>query len=164
MILVLGALALAVLPACGGSEPPAEPSASKSASAEDQILGQYRKLWTETLPAATAADADARQAILAATLTEPALTRALAGLARLDQNGQTQYGHDVPLRQTVRRAGRNAVVTGCLDSSKAGAVDRKTGRKVNRGSATNPVTVTFVQDPDGVWRASTTTFANTKTC
>ena len=163
MILVVGALAVLVVPACSsGGKPAAEPSTSPPAEA--QILGQYRKLWTETLPAATAAEANARKKILAATLTEPALSRALAGLATLERNGQTQYGNDVPLRQSVRRTGKSAKVTGCLDSSGAGAVDRRTGRKVNKGPATNPVTVTFVQGSDGVWRASKTEFGNTESC
>jgi hypothetical protein len=163
MILVLAAPTLLAVPACSsGDKPAVEPT--KSVSAEDQILGQYKKLWTETLPQATAAAANARKKILAATLTEPALSRALAGLTKLDQNGQTQYGKDVPLRQSVRRSGKTAVVTGCLDSSQVGAVDRRNGRKINKGPATNPVTVTFTEGPDGVWRASNTEFRNTQKC
>jgi hypothetical protein len=162
MIPVPAALALLAASACGGGQPAAEPT--KPVPAEEQILGQYRRLWIETLPQATAADEKSRKAILAATLTEPALSRALAGLTTLDRNGRTQYGHDVPLRQSVRRTGNNAVVIGCLDSSQAGAVDRATGRKINRGPATNPVTVTFAEGPDGVWRVSNTEYGNTKKC
>ncbi|HEY0357970.1 MAG TPA: hypothetical protein VGD11_05280 [Mycobacteriales bacterium] len=163
MILVPVALALLATSACSsGAKPAAEPT--KSVSAEDQILGQYRRLWTETLPQATAADAKARKQILAVTLAEPALSRALTGLKTLDENGRTQYGKDVPLSQSVRRTGNTAVVSGCLDSSKAGAVDRATGRKINRGPATNPVTVTLTKGPDGVWRVSNTVFGNSKKC
>ena len=163
MIPVLVAPALLAVPACSSGETPT-PEPTKTASAEEQILTQYKRLWTETLPQATAADSKARETILATTLTGPALSRALAGLQTLDDKGQTQYGKDVPLRQSVRRSGKTAVVSGCLDSSRAGAVDRRNGRKINKGPATNPVTVTFTEGPDGVWRVSNTQFGNTQKC
>jgi hypothetical protein len=163
MIPVLAVPVLLAAPACSSGGTPS-PEPTKSVSAEEQILGQYKRLWTETLPEATAADAKARKTILATTLTGPALSRALAGLQTLDDKGQTQYGKDVPLRQSVRRSGKTAVVSGCLDSSNAGAVDRRNGRKINKGPATNPVTVTFTEGPDGVWRVSDTEFGNSKKC
>jgi hypothetical protein len=160
LILISGALLVLAVPACGGGEPAPE----KSPTTEEQVLAQYRKLWTETLPAATTAAADERKAILAATLADPELTHALGRLAAMDENGQTSYGTDVPLRQTVTLQGEKAVVTGCLDSSQTGLADRETGRKLTKGVATNPVSLTFERGSDGVWRVAQTRFPGTRRC
>jgi hypothetical protein len=133
-------------------------------SSEQQVLGQYRKLWTETMPAATRTSGTARRDMLGAVLTEPALSHAVRSFAALEKRGRVPYGRDVPLRQSVELSGERAVVSGCLDSSRSGVADKRTGRKLNRGVATNPVTVTFTRGSDGVWRASRTEFPGTKRC
>ena len=162
MVLVSGALTVLAVPACSGQSDPAPESTSSSAT---KVLAQYRKLWAETIPAATAAAVGERKAILAATLTDPELTRALQRLTDLDGKGQRSYGADVPLRQTVTVQGADtAVVTGCLDSTQSGVADRQTGRKLTRGVATNPVSVTFKRGSDGVWRVTTTRFPGTRRC
>lgn len=160
-VLVSGALMLLVLPACSGKPAPAPET---SATIEKQVLGQYRKLWAETLPAATSAAAAQRKDILSATLTDPELSRAVQRLAALDRSGRKSYGNDVPLRQTVVLRGDTAVVTGCLDSSQSGLADAGTGRKLTRGVATNPVSVTFERGSDGVWRVTQTQFPGTRRC
>ncbi|HEY0485320.1 MAG TPA: hypothetical protein VGD72_03610 [Mycobacteriales bacterium] len=161
MVLVWAALAVLTVPACSGGQ---KPAAAQSASTETQILDQYRKLWSETLPAAMSAAPGERKDILSTTLTDPELGNALDRLAAMDRRGRRAYGSDVPLRQTVTLTGATAVVTGCLDSSQSGIADSKTGRKLTRGVATNPVSVTFHRGKDGVWRASETRFPGTRTC
>jgi hypothetical protein len=161
LVLVSGALAVLAVPACGGGP---EPEPESSATVEKQVLGQYRTLWTETLPAAMAATPGKRKAILATTLTDPELSRAVQRLAALDEKGQESYGGDVPLRQTVELKGDTAVVTGCLDSSRSGLADSETGRKLTKGVETNPVSVTFRRGSDGVWRVSQTRFPGTRSC
>jgi hypothetical protein len=151
-----------VLAACSGGNASSEPSPSPKP--EQLILAQYETFWTESMPAATRASAKSRQEVLAAVMTEPALSRAVQGFAALDKKHRVFYGKDVPLRQTVQVNGKQAVVRGCLDSSRGGLADRRTGRKLNRGVATNPVTVTFIQGSDGVWRVSKTEFAGTNRC
>jgi hypothetical protein len=162
IVLISGALTLLGVPACG--EPAAERDKPKPVPADQQILAQYRKLWTETIPAATAATASARKPILAATMTDPALSDVVRGYQQLDRKGQRYYGRELPLRQSVSVNGKSGVVLGCLDSSQSGASDAHTGRKLKRGVPTNPVTVTFKQAADGVWRASAFRWGNTKKC
>jgi hypothetical protein len=152
-----------VLTACsGGNGSGGGPSPSPKP--EQLVLAQYETFWTEAMPAATRASADARKELLAAVMTEPALSRAVKGFASLDKQQRVFYGKDVPLRQTVQINGKQAVVKGCLDSSRGGLADKRTGQKLNRGVATNPVTVTFIQGSDGVWRVSKTEFAGTSRC
>jgi hypothetical protein len=165
MFLIPGALALLGVAACGGPAPGGDkPKPPAAAAADQQILAQYRKLWTQTIPAATAAKAGARRSILAVTMADPALSDAVKGYEQLDRKGQRYYGREIPLRQSVSVSGKTGVVRGCLDSSRSGAADASTGRKLNRGVSTNPVTVTFQQATNGVWRASGFKWDNTKKC
>jgi hypothetical protein len=165
MFLIPGALALLGVAACGGPAPGGDkPKPPAAAAADQQILAQYRKLWTQTIPAATAAKAGARRSILAVTMADPALSDAVRRYQNLERAGQRSYGRAVPLRQSVTVSGTTAVVKGCLDSTHSGVADRKTGRKLTRGVATSPVTATFTEASDGVWRASKTEFPIRKTC
>jgi hypothetical protein len=169
LILIPGALAfgasmLVALPGCSGDGGTPAASPTPSGPPAEQVLAQYRRLWAETIPAATKAGAADRRSILAVTMTDPALSATLARLAKLDTSAQIPYGSDIPLRQSVTVTGKGAVVRGCLDSSKSGLADRKTGQKLTRGIATNPVLVTFKQGPDGVWRVAATSFPGTRGC
>jgi hypothetical protein len=160
LVLVSGVLAVLALTGCGGkSETP-----TPTAAADDQVLLQYRRLWTETLPAATIAPTGTRRDILARTMTDPALNDAIGRIAKMDEAGQTSYGVTIPLRQSVKLDGKSAVVTGCLDSSKSGVADAKSGRKLTVGVPTSPVAVTFKQGADGVWRVSETKFPTSQKC
>jgi hypothetical protein len=151
-----------VTAACGGSASPSDVKASPSA--EKQVLAQYRLLWQQTLPAAAKAPATQRRDILAAVMTGSALERAVGAYAALDKRHQRSYGADVPLHENVEVRGKTAVVTGCLDSSKGGVADEKTGRKLAKGVSRNPTTVTFAQGSDGVWRVLDSSFPGTKGC
>jgi hypothetical protein len=162
IVLISGALTLLGVPACG--EPAAERDKPKPVPADQQILAQYRKLWTETIPAATAATASARKPILAATMTDPALSDVVTRYQNLEKAGRRSYGRIIPLRQAVTVSGKTAVVDGCLDESNSGVANRKTGQKLTKGVATSPVRLTFVEGPDGLWRVSKTAFPVSKSC
>jgi hypothetical protein len=150
-LLVTGAFIVFVVPACSGDN---HPPAAKPVSAEQQIVQQYRRLLTQTIPAASVAKPAARRSILTQTLMEPALTQALTRMARYDRLGQRPYGHDKLLRQTVQVKGTTAIVAGCVDESGTGVADGRTGRKLTVGGKTQPMVVRFQQGKDGVWRAS----------
>jgi hypothetical protein len=138
---------------------------SPTGTVEEQILGQYRRFWTEALPAAQAASDDrGRSQILAPVAMEPALTLLIRGMAKLDREGQRAYGHDVPLRESVERQGSTALVTGCLDSSRTGVADRATGERLTVGVPTNPVLVTLKRGADGLWRVFGTKFPGGHRC
>jgi hypothetical protein len=177
---VAGALALLGLTACGGSDAPTPapglPSANGGASvprpaqvasdgsAEEQILAQYTAFWTDVLPRAAAAAPAHRREILAAAMTEPALSSTLAWILKLDRAGQEVYGHAVPVAQLVEQRDGTALAKGCLDSSKVGKADAKTGKILSHGLTREAVLVTMKFDPDGVWRVYGTYFPKDPRC
>jgi hypothetical protein len=140
------------------------PSVSPTGTAEDQILAQYRRFWTETLPAAQSAPPEARRSILAAAAMEPALRSLLDGIRDLDRTGEKAYGHLVPVGETLKRRRDIALVTGCLDSSEAGTTDAKSGRVVSRGPGREAVLVTLKAGEDSVWRVYQTGFPKDQRC
>ncbi|HEY0485321.1 MAG TPA: hypothetical protein VGD72_03615 [Mycobacteriales bacterium] len=174
---VVGTLALLGLPACGGSPTPTptparriptgEPSPSRVAAddtVEKRILARYRALWTDVLPAAAAAPPADRRRILAAAMTEPALSATLAWILALDRAGQRVYGHALPVAELVQQEGGAALVRGCLDSSRVGKADARTGNVLSRGLAREAVLVTLKRDADGVWRVYGTYFPKDPRC
>jgi hypothetical protein len=177
IVVVAGAVVVLGASGCtsdgtGPVDPPAPSSAasvtptpSPSGTAEEQILAQYRRFWTEALPAAQAAsDARNRSRILEAVVMEPALHLLVGGMAMLDREGRKPYGRDIPLHEVVERQGDTALVTGCLDSSHAGVADRATGEKLTVGVPNNPVFVTLKRDHDAVWRVFGTRFPGGRRC
>ena len=176
IVLIAGAVVVLGVTGCSGDgtgpvDPPVPttatvtPSASPTGTAEEQILAQYRRFWTETLPAAQAASGDReRTRILAPVVMEPALRLLIGGMAKLDRQGQQAYGQDVPIREVVERQGGTALVTGCLDSSQTGVADRATGERLTVGVPTNPVLVTLKRGDDAVWRVFGTRFPGGRRC
>jgi hypothetical protein len=138
---------------------------SPSGTAEEQILAQYRRFWTDSLPSAQAAsDANTRSRLLAPTVMEPALSLLVEGMAGLDRKGKRAYGYDIPLREVIERKGDTALVTGCLDSSHTGVKEDRTGRKLTVGVPTNPVFVTLKRASDRIWRVYGTQFPGGRRC
>jgi hypothetical protein len=140
------------------------PRPSPSGTVEEQILAQYRRFWTEALPAAEAAPPSRRTEILAAVVMEPALSYFVRGIAELDRVGERAYGHAVPVRETVKRRGSTALVTGCLDGSQAGRREAASGRILSRGVEREAVLVTLRAGSDEVWRVFQTGFPETSKC
>ena len=152
-----------------GSQPSASPgsTAGPSGSApttEAAVVGQYRRFWVEALPAAAAAPAGRRRALLAPATAEPELTHLVRSLAALDADGRRNYGADVPVGQSVRVSGDLALVRGCLDSRRSGVADAATGTPVTRGVARNPVRADLTRGPDGRWRVSAVTYPRGAKC
>jgi hypothetical protein len=131
---------------------------------EQQIVAQYVKFWTKALPAAFAATAPRRKSILAPTTANPQLDLLLNNMAALDASGERGYGTDVPLDQSVRRDAGSAIVRGCLDSTKSGIADDRTGELVTRGVRQNPVQVSMSKNFDGIWRISAVIYTGGRSC
>jgi hypothetical protein len=131
---------------------------------EEQILAQYRRFWTQSLPAAEAAPADGRRALLAPVAMEPALSYFVAGIAELDRLQQRAYGSAIPVKETLKRRGDTVLVTGCLDSSGAGKVDAKSGKVLTKGPEREKVLVTLMRGKDRVWRFYQTGFPEDYQC
>jgi hypothetical protein len=168
---VAGAVVVLALSACGDDRPgpvlppvPSSGSASATASpapspsvrptgtAEEQILGQYRRFWTEALPSALAAPEPERRDILRTVVAEPLLAELLRVARLFDVKNEVANGIPVLIHQTVSREAREAVVVGCVDMSTAVRTDRQTGKITYRGKPRDPTHAYFTVGSDGVWR------------
>jgi len=136
------------------SPSPSPSSVTPTGTVEEQILAQYRKFWTEALPAASAAPAAQRRAILSPVAGEPALSRLLGVMSKLDAEGKRAYGRMISLQPTVQRGGAVALVRSCFDSSGSGELDIKTGRKLTVGPKRELILTTLKRSPDGSWRVT----------
>jgi hypothetical protein len=185
MVVVSGAVTVLAVSACssdGGSpvDPPTPgstsgshasvvptspvPSASPTGTAEEQILAQYKRFWTQALPDAFAAPAADRRAVLAPVAMDPALSQLVTGIANLERRGQTNYGFDQPISQTLRRVKKQALVRGCLDSSHSGLAEIESGKRLQRGDPRNRVLVRLDLDVDNVWRVYAVGYRPEATC
>jgi len=157
-------------PPTGGERTPASASPSVSASPsdglsdEEAIKAQYRRFWTEILPAASAANEDDRRAILVEAVMDPELSVLLKNMANQDSRGVKGYGADVPLAESIEHRSGVALVRGCLDSSNSGVRDGKTGRRITKGPARNPVRVNLQRAQDNAWRVSHVAFSGGGAC
>ena len=130
------------------------PRPTPSRTIDQQIIAQYKRFWLETLPAAFSAPAQERRAILAPVVMDPELELVLHNMAANDLLHRGGYGVDTPLRQALQRTSTIALVRGCLDSSRGGIKDLRTGKKLKRGPAQNRVLVNLKPGTDNVWRIS----------
>jgi hypothetical protein len=172
---VAGAFVVLVAGGCSGDgkgpvEPPppstarVTPSAPPTGTAEEQILAQYRRFWTETLPAAQAAPVERRSGILAETVMEPALSFLVEGIRKDHSADEKPYGHAVPIGETLKRRHDLALVTGCLDSSHSGKADAQSGKVLTKGPSRELVLVTLKLGADLIWRVYETGFPDTGRC
>lgn len=133
--------------------PPSAPEAADTGT-DQRILATYRRAMTVVLPRAAAADPAARPAILGEAFVAPASDRFLLDAAAADANGQRTYGARRPIRESVHQHGSHALVTGCVDASRFGVADAKTGRELTSGNPTEPTLVVLTRQPDTHWRVS----------
>ena len=75
-------------------------------------------------------------------------------VARLSAAGQTQYGTITNHARfgSLSKSGTTATVTDCMDQSRFGAADAKTGEKRTVGVAHDNTAGTLVRGADGLWR------------
>jgi hypothetical protein len=159
-------LAVALLPACSTSNADTHPassptftsapastpaSPSPSPTTKQVVAARYAEFWRVFwIAAATNASRDPRLLDLTAG-EERDKIRHIFGVRRAD--GRSGYGYSVPHVRSITVRGGVATILDCHDSSRAGIKDTRTGRKLNRGSATEDITVTM-RLVAGRWRVS----------
>jgi hypothetical protein len=147
----------------GPVDPPTQPSPTVSAvspsltpsptgTAEEQILAQYRRFWTETLPMALAAPAVERPRVLAPVVSDPLVPELLRVASLFEKRNQRPTGSPNLIRQAVYRKGSSAIVVGCIDESGFFLTDKATGETSGRGRARAPSQTRLKKGTDGVWR------------
>lgn len=171
------AATVSVLAGCGSSAAPSKPATAAvptasavplpaGSSGPDQlhILTLYRRYWTEVLPAAAAAPAGERRAILDKIMVEPGTSALLALLLRLDRAGRRFYGQATLITQVVEQQGATALVRGCINSYGLAQQETATGKFISRGVPREAVLMTFQRTSDGGWRVYGTYFPKDPRC
>lgn len=149
-------------PTALATTPTTTPTASASPE-EPQILAQYRSFFASLTPASKAT-AVGRFEMLRKVATDPALTRALGGIAAAQQAGEVYYGQDVVRPQLTKVVGMTAMLSDCQDSSAAGRLKTATGTKVTVGRKNDLAIVTMKRGADRVWRVSTVAYKPVGSC
>lgn len=136
-------------------------SGAPSGTDDERVLHQYRKFWTSTLPAAYAAPAGKRQAVLGRVVTAELVAPLMERISKLEATGRTAYGSDSPISEQIeysKRVGGYVLVRGCLDSSRTGVAELTSGRILTVGVPHNPVRVNLRRTADGEWLVSSLHF------
>jgi hypothetical protein len=167
IVLIAGAVVVLDVTGCSGDgkgpvDPPVPsatssaasvaPTASPTGTVDEQILAQYRRFWTETLPAVFAATPDQRRHVLEPVAADPLLPELLRLAREFDDNNEVASGSPVVLKQMINRRGREVIVFGCLDMRPAIRTDSATGRVTYRGKPRDPNQAYFRAGADGTWR------------
>lgn len=122
-------------------------------SDEEQVRAIYHEFAVKNW-AAERLPADQRRAYLAAWMTEPALSRFVAGMSRLRKQGRLDVGTSVPHVFSVSTWKNTALVNDCADNSNLRTIDRA-GKVVDRGRRSTWYLTTLKRTKDG-WRVSDT--------
>jgi hypothetical protein len=121
-------------------------------TAEQQILAQYRRFWTETYPRVFAAPTAERRDILRPVVAERLLSELLRIAGELDGEGKWQRGTPAVLGPAVTRQGGLAVVSDCVDMTGVKVVDRSTGQVTYDPPDRKPTESYLRRGADGAWR------------
>lgn len=139
----------ATLPSTSARTAPAV-SASPT-SDEDAVRQSYSRYWA-VLPEAEHAAEERRRQLLASYATNPQLSTLLRNIKNLHTKHQTSWGYAVVHIESVRVKAGEATVRDCQDSSHAGLMDTRTGKKTSLGVPKDPLSATLVRGTDGQWR------------
>ncbi|MCW2609351.1 MAG: hypothetical protein JWM15_597 [Cryptosporangiaceae bacterium] len=129
------------------------PSVSPTGTAEDQILAQYRRFWTDIYPAVFLAPEVARRQILSPVVVDRLLSELLRIAGEFDRRNQQSTGRPVLSDEVVNRRAGVAVVAGCVDMTDVVLKDKSTGKVVDEGPMRAFTQTFFKVSDDGVWRA-----------
>jgi hypothetical protein len=153
-------------------DPPAPPTASASATpsepptgtAEEQILAQYRRFWTEAYPAVFAAPSAKRRLILEPVVDDPLMAELLRIARGYDRRNKESSGTPVLIAPEVILKGHQAVVAGCVDMTSVILRDRTTGKITDQGPLRIASETYFKDDSHGAWQAYALNEPRGKSC
>lgn len=142
------------------SRPSSSPTSAASPSPTDTaaVLEVYGVFW----PVLTTFDRRYPEGqwrvVLGRFSVDPQLSQAIAVAKEQRRNGITLYGQPRPRTpQTRINSKAKATLTDCVDFSRSGQADAKTGQRKTVGLARTRVTLTLSKGPDG-WRVSAVAF------
>ena len=113
----------------------------------------WAQYWVTSSQAISQPPAEQKK-LLSAVAVNPALQLVLDSTAKFNKNGWTDYGSvsHRPYWSTPVNGKSTAVMGDCMDDSKAGSMDIKTGKKLTVGVARDNTRVTLVKGTDSGWR------------
>lgn len=138
--------------------PPTSKTADREAADRAAIEAVWAKYWTIDL---FKLPVEQQRSALAQYATDPQLSRALASAAEFKAAGKANYGtagHRVYWVYPV--AGKSEASFGdCMDNSKTGSINVKTGEKLTVGVPRDNSWITVKRDPKtGAWKVSNLQF------
>jgi hypothetical protein len=167
IVLIAGAVVVLDVTGCSGDgkgpvDPPVPsatssaasvaPTASPTGTVDEQILAQYRRFWTETMPGALAVPASDRPRVLKAVAADPLVPELLRVAKLFEQRNQRPTGAPSLIHQSITRKGTKAVVVGCIDESEFFLTDKSTGEESGRGLPRVSTQTRLARGSDGIWR------------
>ncbi|WP_147339383.1 hypothetical protein [Actinomadura spongiicola] len=102
----------------------------------------------DSLPAST------RRQKLGVHMTDPQLTQVLDRVEEMKRTDIATYGTVATHIQSVRIVGTGATLRDCQDSSGAGLLNVRTGKKINRGVEEETIKAYLAEGSDGRWRVT----------
>ena len=146
---VPGSVSSADTPSSSTTASPAEREAADRAAIET-VWAQY---WTTGAKAISLSTPAEQKALMSTVAVNPALQLVLAGYAKFAKNGWTDYGtvSHRPYWSSPIGGKSTAVMGDCMDDSKYGSLDVKTGKKLTVGVPRDNTRVTAVKTTGG-WR------------
>lgn len=141
---------------------PSSSRATAPAADTGAVETAYRAFW----PTLTSFDRRYPEAqwktVLSRVSVDPQLSQAIAVAKEQRRNGITLYGQPQPRTPRIAIDSRaKATLADCVDFSRSGQADAKTGQRKTVGLARTPVTLTLTKGVDG-WRVSNVTFPGGK--
>jgi hypothetical protein len=143
------------LPSSGSPSASASPSppAKPTGTAEEQILAQYRRFWTEVYTGVEAVPSQDRAAFMRPVVAEPLLSELLRIAAQRDRAGTQLRGTPIVIDPVVTRQGTSAVVSDCVNLTAVVLTNRSTGEVVGgEGTDRRAIDTYLRRGTGGVWR------------
>lgn len=136
-------------PALSTSMKPAE----REATDRKAIEALWSKYWT-VAASLFPLSVTQQRTVMGAVAVNPALEQVLASTAKFNENGWVDYGTFVhhPYWTTPVGGQTTAVMGDCMDDSKAGTMEAKTGKKLTVGVLKDNTRITVVKGTDGSWK------------
>lgn len=132
------------------------PRTSPTAQSETEEVERSYIAFLKILDGADSLPAGERRQQLSLYMTDPQLAQAIKRIQEMKKDNVSSYGSVVPHVRHVEINGSEARLLDCQDSSNAGNMNSRTGKKIDRGIDNESVTAYLSKGSDGQWRVTKT--------
>ena len=144
-----------VSPTPSSETPTAATAADPEAANRRAIEAVWTKYWNDVLTLSRTPAAQ-RQAVMEQVAVPALASTVVAATAQDEVAGRTDFGTAThrPFWATSVGEKSTAVMSDCLNATKSGTLDTKTGKKLSTGGPRNNLRITFVKGAAYSWRVS----------